>query len=221
MNQHIDHHFDEALTSLKQQILLMGSKVEAMVADCMKALKSRDAKLANSVIEADHPINALEVAIDEQCIHLLARYQPAASDLRFITRGLKIVTDLERIGDLAVNSAQRVVDIINHGTAPIDLGNMASLVQKMLKDSLDAFVEMDAKKADSVLKSDDAVDDLTEKYVTELIGMATKSPASINVIFPVTSLVRYLERIADHSTNIAELAIYMVKGRDVRHGKPH
>jgi len=221
MNQHIDHHFDEALTSLKQQILLMGSKVEAMVADCMKALKSRDAKLANSIIEADHPINALEVAIDEQCIHLLARYQPAASDLRFITRGLKIVTDLERIGDLAVNSAQRVVDIINHGTAPIDLGNMAMLVQKMLKDSLDAFVEMDAKKADSVLKSDDAVDDLTEKYVTELIGMATKSPASINVIFPVTSLVRYLERIADHSTNIAELAIYMVKGRDVRHGKPH
>lgn len=221
MNQHIDHHFDEALASLKQQILLMGSKVEAMVADCMKALKSRDVKLANSIIEADHSINALEVAIDEQCIHLLARYQPAASDLRFITRGLKIVTDLERIGDLAVNSAQRVVDIIDHGTSPVDLGNMATLVQKMLKDSLDAFVEMDAKKADGVLKSDDAVDDLTEKYVAELIGMATKSPASINVIFPVTSLVRYLERIADHSTNIAELAIYMVKGRDVRHGKPH
>ncbi|MBI2342570.1 MAG: phosphate transport system regulatory protein PhoU, partial [Deltaproteobacteria bacterium] len=94
MTSHIDSHFDEALTGLKQQILLMGSKVETMVADCIKALKTKDQKLANKVIEVDHSVNALEVAIDEQCIHLLARYQPAASDLRFITRGLKIVTDL-------------------------------------------------------------------------------------------------------------------------------
>jgi phosphate transport system protein len=222
MNSHIDSHFDEALAGLKQQILLMGSKVEAMVADCIKALKTRDQKLANKVIEVDHSVNALEVAIDEQCIHLLARYQPAASDLRFITRGLKIVTDLERVGDLAVNAAQRVTDIVTeHGVSPIDLSGMALRVQAMLKNSLDAFVERDVKKAESVLQSDDEVDELTEKYVTELLELASREPQKIKIIFPVTSIVRYLERISDHSTNIAELAIYMVKGRDVRHGKPH
>ena len=220
MKNHIDHHFDEALAGLKQQILLMGSKVETMLADCIRALKAKDSKLANRVIEADHAINALEVSIDEQCIHLLARYQPAASDLRFITRGLKIVIDVERIGDLAVNAAQRVIDIVAYGASPIDLSNMTCCVQRMLKDSLDAFVEMDAKKAESVLVSDDEVDELTEKYVTELIELANREPNKIKVIFPVSSIVRYLERIADHSTNIAELAIYMVKGRDIRHGKP-
>ncbi len=172
------------------------------------------------MIDADHSINALEVSIDEQCIQLLARYQPAASDLRFITRGLKIVTDLERIGDLAVNTAQRVTDILSHGEAPIDLTKMATLVQKMLKESLDAFVERDAAKAEDVLKSDDEVDDLTEKYVTELLDRSIKEPQNIRVFFAASSIVRYLERVADHSTNIAELAIFMVKGRDVRHGKP-
>ncbi|MBI2091905.1 MAG: phosphate signaling complex protein PhoU, partial [Deltaproteobacteria bacterium] len=207
MTSHIDSHFDEALTGLKQQILLMGSKVETMVADCIKALKTKDQKLANKVIEVDHSVNALEVAIDEQCIHLLARYQPAASDLRFITRGLKIVTDLERVGDLAVNAAQRVIDIVaEHGVSPIDLSGMAKSVQTMLKNSLDAFVEMDVKKAESVLQSDDEVDELTEKYVTELLELVSREPQKIKTIFPITSIVRYLERIADHSTNIAELA---------------
>ena len=220
MSQHIDHYFDEALSSLKQQILLMGSKVEAMLADCIKALNAKDAKLAGEVIEADRAIDALEVSIDEQCIHLLARYQPAAGDLRFITRGLKIVTDLERVGDLAVNTAQRVIDILQHGTAPVNLTQMSNKVQRMLKDSLDAFVGKDADKALSVLKSDDDVDDLTEKFVSDLLRQASREPQSIDVLFPMTSIVRYLERIADHSTNIAELAIYMIKGRDVRHGKP-
>lgn len=221
MSQHIDRHFDEALNSLKQQILLMGSKVEVMLADCTRALKAKDLKLAEEVVESDRSIDALEVSIDEQCIHLLARYQPAASDLRFITRGLKIVTDLERIGDLAVNMAERVNDILKNGTAPLDLSGMAGVVQEMLKDSLDAFVERDAVKAENVLKSDDEVDDLTEKYVTTLLDQASREPQNIKVLFPMTSIVRYLERIADHSTNIAELAIYMIKGRDVRHGKPN
>ncbi|PIR16783.1 MAG: phosphate transport system regulatory protein PhoU [Deltaproteobacteria bacterium CG11_big_fil_rev_8_21_14_0_20_49_13] len=220
MNQHIDHHFDEALSSLKQQILLMGSKVEAMLSDCVRALKTKDTKLAARVVESDHAVNALEVAIDEQCIQLLARYQPAASDLRFITRGLKIVTDLERVGDLAVNASQRVTDILKNGEAPIDLTKMTLLVQNMLKESLDAFVEKDVIKAEEVLKSDDEVDDLTERYITELLNRSETEPKSIRILFPATSIVRYFERIADHSTNIAELAIFMVKGRDVRHGKP-
>ena len=217
---HLDHHFDDALANLKKQILMMGTKVEAMWSDCITALETSNKDLASRIIEADHAVNALELAIDEHCIELLARYQPAASDLRFITRGLKIVTDLERVGDLAVNTAQRVIQIATHGEAPLDLTHMASLVQKMLKDSIDSFVERDAVKAEEVLKNDDAVDELTERYVTELIARAKKEPKNIETLFPATSIVRYLERVADHATNIAELAIFMVKGRDVRHGKP-
>lgn len=220
MDHHIDHHFDDALAALKQQILLMGSRVEEMLSDTMSALKKRDAKMAEKVIEADRAVNALEVSIDEQCIQLLARYQPAASDLRFITRGLKIVTDLERIGDLAVNTAQRVIDITSHGEPPIDISEMAAVVQTMLKEGLDSFVEGDTEKASRVLVSDDIVDDMTEKFINDLLDRSVKEPAAIHTIFPMTSIVRYLERIADHSTNIAELAIYMVKGRDIRHGKP-
>lgn len=220
MDHHIDHHFDEALAALKSQILLMGNKVESMVSDCMEALGKRDEELAEQVIERDHAVNALEVAIDEQCIELLARYQPAASDLRFITRGLKIVTDLERVGDLAVNTASRVLDIAKLGDSPIDLTQMSSIVLMMLHDSIEAFVATDVAKAEGVLKNDDMVDDLTDCYVTELLERATKEPQNLNRLFPATSIVRYLERMADHSTNIAELAIFRAKGRDVRHTKP-
>ncbi len=220
MNHHTDHHFDDALTNLKQQILIMGTKVESMWTDCINALTTGNKALAERVTEADHAVNALELAIDEHCIELLARYQPAASDLRFITRGLKIVTDLERVGDLAVNTAQRVIQISEHGQPPIDITNMANIVQKMLRDALDSFVNKDAAKAEEVIMTDDTVDELTEKYVTDLIERAKREPQNIFTIFPITSIIRYLERVADHSTNIAELAIFMIKGRDVRHGKP-
>jgi len=220
MDHHIDHYFGEALASLKQQILLMGSKVQAMLADCILSLKQRDIGLAAKVVESDHSVNALEVSIDEQCIQLLARYQPAASDLRFITRGLKIVTDLERVGDLAVNAAQRITDILKQGTMPVDLTAMAGTVQQMLKQSLDAFVQGDIGLAEKVLQSDDTVDDLTEQFVNELIEIAEREPEQFRACFSTASIVKYLERISDHSTNVAELTIFMVKGRDVRHGKP-
>ena len=221
MDHHIDRHFDDALAALKQQILMMSGKVESMIADCITALQKRDADLAAQIIEADHSVNALEMSIDEQCIHLLARYQPAAGDLRFITRGLKIATDLERIGDLAVNSAERVIDIVKEGSPGVELSNMATIVQAMLRESLDAFVNSDAEKAEGVFLKDDTVDEMTERLVTELIERAAKEPQSIKKLFPATSIVRYFERVADHATNIAELAIYTVKGRDIRHGKPH
>lgn len=220
MDHHIDRHFDAALGALKGQITLMGSRVEAMVADCIRALDERDEALAKQVIEGDRAVNALEVSIDEQCVELLARYQPAAGDLRFITRGLKVVNDLERVGDLAVNTASRVLDIAKEGVSPIDLTQMSNIVQMMLRESIEAFVNGDAAKAEGVLKNDDLVDDLTERYVNDLIKRAEKNPDEINRLFPATSIVRYLERIADHSTNVAELAIYMAKGRDVRHGMP-
>jgi phosphate transport system protein len=220
MDRHIDHHFDEALEALKRQIVLMGGNVERMIADCVKALAEGDVRLAGQVVDRDSAVNALEVAIDEQCIELLVRYQPAASDLRFITRGLKIVTDLERVGDLAVNFAKRVTEMAKEGGAPIDLTAMADVVQQMLKDSIDAFVDGDEAKARNVLREDDIVDELTEKYVNDLIERSIREPQNIRRIFPATSIVRYLERVADHSTNVAELAIFTAIGRDVRHNQP-
>lgn len=220
MDHHIDRHFDEALEALKAQIKAMGQKVEAMVRDCMLALARRDEALARQVIERDHAVNALEVSIDEECIELLVRYQPAASDLRFITRGLKIVTDLERVGDLAVNTASRVMDIASEGASPIDLTKMSGIVQTMLKESIDAFLTANVAMAEGVLRNDDVVDDLTDRYVRELLERSQREPQNLKLFFPATSVVRYLERIADHSTNIAEIAIFMAKGRDVRHSKP-
>jgi phosphate transport system protein len=219
MEHHIDHHFDEALEGLKQQIVIMCSKVQLMLADAVRALGSSDTRLSSQIGERDHAINALEVAIDEQCLELLVRYQPAARDLRFITRGLKIVTDLERVGDLAVNIAERSIEINEAGGPSIDLTEMAGVVQGMLRDSIDAFVAGDDEKALHVLRQDDIVDGLTRRYVDEFIDAAMREPRNIGRIFPSSSVVRYLERVADHSTNIAELAIFMVKGRDVRHGK--
>jgi phosphate transport system protein len=220
MNRHIDRHFDEELVALKQQISLMGQKVVSMVADSMNALAANDKALAEQIMERDRAVNALEVSIDEQCIELLVRYQPAAGDLRFITRGFKIVTDLERVGDLAVNTASRVIELADIGAKlPIDIGQMAGIVQMMLSDSIDAFVTGDVAKADGVLKNDDMVDDLTECYVNEFIAGAGRDPKNVPIVFPASSIIRYLERIADHATNIAELAIFMARGRDVRHSK--
>ncbi len=221
MDHHIDHHFDDALDALKKRILFMGGVVDAMVADATRALTERNADLARAIVARDREVDALEVAIDEQCLALLARYQPAASDLRFVTRGLKIVTDLERIADLAVNTAQRVIEIVREGDPPVDLGEMAGIVQGMLRDALDAFVRGDVAKAEAVLGKDDAVDALTERYVTELMERSMVKPHNLRRYFPATSIVRYLERIADHATNIAEIAIFMAKGRDVRHGGAH
>lgn len=217
MEYHIDHHFDAALEALKQQIVIMCSKVQLMVSDAVDALGSGDTRLAAQISDRDNAINALEVAIDEQCLELLARYQPAARDLRFITRGLKIVTDLERVGDLAVNIAHRSIEITEAGGPTIDLTEMSGVVQGMLRNSIDAFVSGDDVKALEVLREDDRVDGLTRRYVKGFIDEAMQEPKNMGRIFPSSSVVRYLERIADHSTNIAELAIFMVKGRDVRH----
>jgi len=219
MDRHIDHYFDEALLALRQQIVLMCSKGQSMVADAVAALRSQDPGLADQVIERDAAMDALEISIDEQSLELLVRYQPAASDLRFITRCLKIVTDLERVGDLAGNIAKRSMEMAEAGGPPIDLTEMAGVVQGMLKDSIDAFVTGDAEKAEAVLLRDDIVDDLTQRYVNDLIDRSMREPQDIGRIFPASSVARYLERVADHSTNIAEQVIFMVKATDVRHNR--
>lgn len=221
MDHHINRHFDEMLEELKEQILKMGNGVLEMVEKCTVALKNYDTNLAQKIIKADGEIDALEIAIDERCTHLLACYQPAAGDLRFITRGLKIVTDLERIGDLAVNFAERIMEIKKNGPVDLDIQKMASTVFNMLKKSFDAFLSGDVKKAQEVLEGDDIVDEMTEKYVTEILRDASKNPSKINALFSIASIVRYLERVADHATNIAETTVYMIKGRDIRHGLSH
>lgn len=217
MDHHSDRHFDEALAALRQQIVLMCSQVQLMLADAVRALSTGDRALAEQVIERDSTANALEASIDEQCLELLVRYQPAAGDLRFITRGLKIVTDLERVGDLAANIAKRSIEITAAGGPAIDLTEMAAVVQGTLKDSIDAFVTGDDHKALEVLRKDDVIDNLTRRYVNDFIDRAMQEPQNIGRIFPSASVVRYLERVADHATNIAELVIFMVQGRDVRH----
>jgi phosphate transport system protein len=219
LDRHIDHHFDEELAALKQQILLMASTVESMVADCFRALAAGSQVLARQIAERDHAVDELEMGIDESCLELLARHQPAAGDLRFITRGLKIVTDLERVGDLATSTASRVLEILAEDQPPFDVMPMAEIVRGMLKDSIDAFVDGDALKAEAVLRQDDAVDELTRRHVAELIDRAVRERDNVRRLFSATSIIRYLERMADHSTNIAEQAIFMVKGRDVRHGR--
>ncbi len=219
MDHHIDHHFDEALQALRQQLVLMGSKGQSMLADAVTVLQSQDATLARQVEERDAAMDALEIAIDEQCLELLVRYQPAAGDLRFITRSLKIVTDLERVGDLATNIAKRAMEMAKAGGPPIDLTEMATVVQGMLRDSTDAFVTGDAEKAESVLRRDDGVDGLTKRHVKDLIDRSMVEPKEIWRIFPASSVARYLERVADHATNIAEQVIFMVKAKDVRHNR--
>lgn len=221
MEHHIDRHFDKALDSLKEQILRMGGKVEAMLADSIRALADRDSDLAKDMEERDKEIDGFEMAVDDHCLEILACYQPAGRDLRFVSRGLKIATDLERIGDLALNTANRVREILGEGAAPIDLREMSGIVQGMLRDALDAFVKTDVAKAEAMLSQDDAVDAMTERFVTELVDRSIREPQHLKRYFPAASIVRYLERIADHATNIAEITIFVAKGCDVRHGHFH
>ncbi|MGB4599675.1 MAG: phosphate signaling complex protein PhoU [Trichlorobacter sp.] len=217
--QHISAAFDSELHDLRQRILTMGGLVEAMIDDAVRALVDRDTPLAERVIAQDHQVNGHEVAIDEKCLELLARRQPAARDLRFITLALKIVTDLERIGDQCANLAKRVREI---NTEPplkpyIDIPRMAHWAAVMVKESLDAFVRGDDELAIKVCQDDQMVDDLNQQIQRELYTYMLEDPTTISRAMRLTYISKSLERIADHATNIAEMVIFMVKGKDIRH----
>lgn len=217
--QHISAAFDAELHDLRQRILTMGGLVEAMIADAIKALVERDSPLAERVIAQDHQVNGHEVAIDEKCLELLARRQPAARDLRFITLALKIVTDLERIGDQCANLAKRVREI---NTEPplkpyIDIPRMAHWAAVMVQESLDAFVRGDDELAIKVCQDDQLVDDLNQQIQRELYTYMLEDPTTISRAMKLTYVSKSIERIADHATNIAEMVIFMVKGKDIRH----
>ena len=216
---HIVKQFEEELNLIKEKVIRLGGIVESQISDAVKALIERDSALAEKSIERDHVINGLEVEIDELCLKVLARRQPAASDLRLITTAMKIITDLERVGDEAVNISERAVELNREPALKpfIDLPRMAEAAQKMLKSSLDAFVNGDVKLASRVIADDDFVDDLNKQIFRELLTFMTDDPQAISRAMKVLFISKYLERIGDHATNIAELVIFMVKGKVIRH----
>ncbi len=212
-------HFVEELEQLKSKLLEMSSLVESAIYRSITAVVQKDESLANEVLKNEGRINQIEIEIDEFAISLLALQQPMAQDLRFLVASLKINNDLERMGDLAVNIANRALSLLSEPIVKpmIDIPHIAALVQSMVRKSLDAFVSRDADLARSVLASDDAVDDLRNASFHELISFMEQDPRNIRQSVDLLSVVRNLERIADHATNIAEDVMFLAKGIDVRH----
>jgi phosphate transport system protein len=215
----MQRHFHEELEALKQTLLAMGGLVEDQIRRVMRALIERDDALAQEVIERDQQVNTYDVEVDETCVSLLALHQPAAGDLRFITTAMKIVTDLERMGDQAVNIAQRVLEL-NHEPQLkpyIDLPRMAEKAQLMVKQSLDAFVARDTELARRVCAEDAEVDALKEQIFRELLTFMMEDARTIPRAIRLILISRFLERVADHATNVAEMVIYLVDAKMVRH----
>lgn len=215
----MQRHFHEELETLKQTLLAMGGLVEDQIHRVMRALVERDDGLAQEVIDRDRQVNAYDVEVDEKCVELLALHQPAAGDLRFITTAMKIVTDLERIGDQAVNIAQRAIELNREPQLKpyIDLPRMAEMAARMVKESLDAFVNRDTALARRVCAGDETVDALKEQVFRELLTFMMEDARTIPRAIRLILISRFLERVADHATNIAEMVIYLVEGKMVRH----
>ncbi|HSA78718.1 MAG TPA: phosphate signaling complex protein PhoU [Nitrospirota bacterium] len=210
---------EQDLERLKERILKMGGFVEDAIKKSIKALVERDRNLAIDVIDGDAIINNFDVEIEEECIRFLAIWQPSGSNLRFVTTAIKIITDLERMGDLAVDICERGIELLDEPPLKpyIDIPRMAEAAQKMLKDSLDAFVAKDADLALSVCEADDFVDNLNQQIFNELLLYMLKDPKNISRAVRLTYITKYLERVGDHATNIAEMVVYMVKGKVIRH----
>ena len=215
-------HFDEELAELKTKLVRMAGLAEDQIDKALTALVTRDSTLASQVIERDHQVNAMDVEIDEDCIRLLALHQPAARDLRLVTTAMKISTELERVSDLAENVCERTIELNEEPQLKpyIDIPRMGNLARMMVKESIDAFVKDDAVLARKVLKDDDLVDDLMEQLFRELLSFMIEDPHTITRAIRLSFIAKYLERMADHATNIAELVVYLVEGKIIRHTTP-
>jgi phosphate transport system protein len=215
----IVRHFEQELQQLKGKLLEMSALVEASVQRSVAAVTQKDRSAADQVLRDEARINELEMEIDEFSINLLATQQVVAADLRLVVAALKINTDLERMGDLSVHIAQRAISLLSEPVIKpmVDIHHMSALVESMVRKSLDAFVTNDADMARSVLSSDDAVDSLRTASYHELVSFMEKDPQHISQALDLIGITRSLERIADHSTNIAEDVMFLVKGIDVRH----
>lgn len=219
----MQRHFDEELQQLKAKLLNMGGLAEGQIQNALQALIARDSALAAQVIEGDHRVNALDVEIDEDCIRLLALQQPAARDLRLITTAMKISTELERISDLAESISERAIELNREPQLKpyIDIPRMGNWAVTMVKESLDSFVRGDVYLAQKVLKDDDFVDDLMGQLFRELLSYMLEDPRTISRAIRLTFVSKSIERVADHATNIAELVVYLVEGKIIRHMAPH
>jgi phosphate transport system protein len=219
IKKHTDKTYDVELDDLRHKLIQLGGKVEQEIAHSVRALTERDSDLANQVLAADREVNRLEISVDETCRRLLALRQPAASDLRLITTALKIVVDLERMGDLAVNIAEKALDLNQSPPLPPvhDLTKLAQLCQSQLRAALDAFVDGDADKAEVVIKDDLLLDALYHKLFNDLLGLMMEDPRNIRRANNLLFVAKHLERLGDHATNVAEMVVYMVRGTDVRH----
>ena len=219
MTEHTSRQYERELQDLGDKILFLGGTVEEMIARAMQSLVERDSDLARRVIDSDWTVDSAELEIDHMSLNLLALRQPAASDLRFITTALKIVTDLERIGDLAVNIAERALELNQEPPLKpyIDIPHMAREVSDMVHRALDSFVKRDAAEARAVLQADDAVDALNVQLFRELLTYMIEEPKNVTRALRITFIAKYLERVGDHATNIAQMVIFMSEGRDVRH----
>ena len=218
-NEHMRSQFDAELNVVRARLLEMGGKVELMISNSMRSLVERDSALAERTIAFDAEINAMEIEIDQKCLHIMAKRQPAARDLRFVTLALKIVTDLERIGDQCASIAKHALELNREAQLKpyIDLPRMAEVVNNAVRDALDAFVRGDAPAAVRVCREDRIVDELNEQLQRELLTFMMEDTAAVGRAMRINSISKYLERIADHATNIAEMVIFMVEGKDIRH----
>jgi phosphate transport system protein len=216
---HTDRSYEQELGHLRSAVLEMGGLVEQQIAQAVRALVNRDQALARETIARDHTVNRFDVEIDDLSLKLLALHQPAARDLRLITTALKITVDLERIGDMAEHIAERAIELAAENPIKpyIDIPRMADLARDMLHRSLDAFVQEDVTLALDVCASDDMIDHLHEQLFRELLSFMVEDPTKVSRAMRLLFVSKYLERVGDHATNIAEMVIFMVKGRSIRH----
>ena len=220
--ERVVRHFQDELEQLKTRLLEMGGIAEEQVRTAVKGITDRDHALIDRVLVGDDPLNSLHIEIDNRCFTLLALYQPMAADLRTIVAAVKINTDLERVGDLAVNIAEAGRRYASHAPVKklIDIPRMATIAQTMLRDALDAFVRRDVELAQQVLNEDDRLDSLKTQIFRELLTYMLQDPHTIEPALDLILISRHLERIGDHATNVAEDVIFMVSARDVRHHAP-
>jgi phosphate transport system protein len=216
---HTARQYEEELSEVRDKLLLMAGRVEEMIGRSGQALVNRDRDLARSTISLDSAVNQAEVDIDELCLLILAKRQPMASDLRFVTLAMKMVTDLERIADLAVNICERAIDLSQAEEVVVHDGipKMGQLVVLMIKEAIDAFVNRDSSKARRVIERDDEVDELYHRVFEDLLDRMRDERAKVHQLIHEQSVAKWLERMGDHATNLAEEVIFMLEGRDVRH----
>jgi phosphate transport system protein len=219
MEGRMERQFDEELKQLKEKLMRMASLTEKSISLAVKSLKDRKEKLALQVFKGEEAINLLDVEIDNLGMKLMALRQPMAVDLRFINSAMRIAVELERIADLSVNIAERVLDLLKVPLLKplIDIPRMAEMAQNMVKDSIDAFINRDDQSARDVCERDDEVDDLNNQIFRELLTYMMQDPTTIKRAVDLILVARHLERIADHATNISEDVIYYVKGKTIKH----